>query len=1038
MLYDKSRAKILSGELFQNPPAEYRGAPFWAWNCELDKDVLKRQISYFEEMGFGGFFMHSRTGLATDYLGDEFFEDIKECVKTAKDKQMKAYLYDEDRWPSGYAGGIVTKEKNFRARHLLFTPFANKEDENRRLLAVYGVLLDSKGCLKDYVSGPKMPEPYRKWFAYLEIAKESPGYNNETYVDTLNKQAIDRFKEVTYERYKQELKQDFGTAAPGIFTDEPQFTKKTVLKFPWEENDVILPFTDDFPDTFQKAYGHDLMARFPELIWDLPKDQVSEVRYQYHAHVLERFAGAYADNLGNWCQENGCLFTGHMMEEPTLRSQTAALGEVMRSLGSFGIPGVDMLCDRREYSTVKQAQSVARQYDKEGVMTEAYGVTNWDFDFRRHKMQGDWQAALGVTLRVPHLSWVSMEGEAKRDYPASFNYQVPWYQRYKIIEDHFARVNTAMTRGKAIVRVAVLHPIESYWLHWGPEESTAEIRKQLEDNFKNITEWLLFGQIDFDYISEALLESHRSKEPSLPGRLSAYEVIVVPSCETIRSHTYHRLLQWKEAGGKLIFIEDTPKYIDAKADKRCSRLKREGSVIPFNRYRILKELKICRDIDIYLDSGVRADNLLYQLRQDGENRFLFIAHGKFPRASEESDGLMARDVMAPENIQICVHGTYKATLYDTLTGKTKKIKCRYIVEEETWISYSLYGHDSLLLLLEPGLSEAGEGMEKPLAPYRLGRVTFDKEDAPTEFWEKVPVTLAEPNVFLLDLAEYALDDEEFSKEEEILRLDNEIRRRLGYPLRQDGMVQPWVVEKESAMHKVSLRFTIKSDIYLEYLHLGIENRSDTVIIFNGKEVMDPPDGYYVDEKIPTVLLKDLLKGNNELELHIPVGKRTNVEACYLLGDFGVLVQGSRKKIISPVRELSFGDVTSQGLPFYGGNISYHIPVQVKGNSLIVRSPMYRGALIDVEIDGVYQGYIVFAPYQLEITDLAPGLHTVTLTIYGNRVNTFGSVHNCSEHWWWHGPDAYRVFRDEFSYGYHLKQTGILKSPEIFEDCSYQK
>ena len=41
------------------------------------------------------------------------------------------------------------------------------------------------------------------------------------------------------------------------------------------------------------------------------------------------------------------MLTGHMMEEPTLRlSQTAALGETMRSYRSFQLPGIDMLCDR--------------------------------------------------------------------------------------------------------------------------------------------------------------------------------------------------------------------------------------------------------------------------------------------------------------------------------------------------------------------------------------------------------------------------------------------------------------------------------------------------------------------------------------------------------------------------------------------------------------------------------------------------------------------------------------------------------------------
>src|SRR5690606_6060831 len=155
---------------------------------------------------------------------------------------------------------------------------------------------------------------------------------------------------------------------------------------------------------------------------------------------------------------------------PTLESQTHATGEAMRSLRAFQIPGIDMLCDNMELTTAKQAQSVAHQYGREGVLSELYGVTNWDFDFVGHKAQGDWQAALGVTVRVPHLAWVSMAGEAKRDYPASIFYQSPWFREYPLIEDHFARVNVAMTRGQPLVRVGVVHPIESYWLAYGPEE----------------------------------------------------------------------------------------------------------------------------------------------------------------------------------------------------------------------------------------------------------------------------------------------------------------------------------------------------------------------------------------------------------------------------------------------------------------------------------------------------------------------------------------------------------------------------------------
>lgn len=141
-----------------------------------------------------------------------------------------------------------------------------------------------------------------------------------------------------------------------------------------------------------------------------------------------------------------------------------------------------MLINRTEYTTVKQVQSAVRQYGRKGGVSELYGVTNWDFDFRGHKAQGDWQAAMGITVRVPHLSWVSMKGSAKRDYPASINYQSPWYEEYPYIENHFARLSTVLTRGNSIVDVGVIHPIESYWLHYGPESDTSCVREELEKN----------------------------------------------------------------------------------------------------------------------------------------------------------------------------------------------------------------------------------------------------------------------------------------------------------------------------------------------------------------------------------------------------------------------------------------------------------------------------------------------------------------------------------------------------------------------------
>lgn len=285
-----------------------------------------------------------------------------------------------------------------------------------------------------------------------------------------------------------------------------------------------------------EAYGADLLDTFPEVIWELPDGKYSLARYRYHDHVSERFASAFADTIGNWCEKHDIRFSGHMMEEGSLESQTCALGEAMRSYRSFQLPGIDMLCDAYEFSTAKQAQSASRQFGRGGVLSELNGVTDWDFDFKGHKGHGDWQAALGVTVRVPHLSWLSMGGEAKRDYPASISYQSPWYKKYPIIADHFARVNAAMTRGRARVRVAVVHPVESYWLAYGPQDMTAGKREMLHETFESLIHWLLHGLVDFDFVAESLLPELSPVQLGktfIVGEMG-YDVVIVPPTLTLR------------------------------------------------------------------------------------------------------------------------------------------------------------------------------------------------------------------------------------------------------------------------------------------------------------------------------------------------------------------------------------------------------------------------------------------------------------------------------------------------------------------------
>jgi hypothetical protein len=1059
MLYPKN-SRPLTDDDFKNPSSEYRATPFWAWNTKLDKDELIRQIEVFKELGYGGFHMHVRTGMATDYLSDEYMGMISACVEKARQEKMLSWLYDEDRWPSGAAGGLVTKNKAYRIRHLLLTqrPYgscgkvsresqsraSSERCENGELLACFDVVLDGEGSLLAYGKIGENDKPRGlKLYAYVETALPDPWFNNQTYVDTLNPEAIKEFMRVTYNRYADYFQKDFGGLIPAIFTDEPQFSKKGTLHYAHEDRDLTLPWTPDFPQTYSKAYGgEDLIDCLPELIWDLPGGRVSLVRYHYHDHIAERFAQAFADQCGKWCADHNIMFTGHMMEEPRLESQTRALGEAMRSYRSFQLPGIDMLCDQREFTTAKQAQSAARQYGYPGVLSELYGVTNWDFDFRGHKLQGDWQAALGVSVRVPHLSWVSMNGEAKRDYPGTFNYQAPWYKEYPYVEDHFARLASVLTRGKAVSRIGIIHPIESYWLHWGPKESTEAVRAAMDERFQNLCDWLLRGFIDFDYICESTLPSlcdiskirikedgnfkESEIETQFPVGKMNYDVIIVPAMETIRASTLDRLEAFRGQGGKLIFLGPAPAFVDATPDERASNLYEQSEHIEFEKYPILKALEEYRDVRIRDGSGANTRDFLYQLREEDHIRWLFICH-----ADRE------RNIDNPRSgdYRIQIRGEWETTEYNTMDGTSGCLDTE-ISAGWTTLKIRLWDHDSLLLKLTVAAKAVQEKSAAKAAPAGCGAAL-----AALRFTGPVPVTLHEPNVLLLDMAEYALDEGAWRDKEEILRLDNILRKELGWPLRSDAVAQPWVEHDASTPHKLRLRYTFESEIAVKEAELALENAASTAVTLNG-QTAGQVQGWYVDKCIGKVKLPDIKAGTNVLELKLPYGKKVDIESVYLLGDFSVKVQGIRCTLGEPVKALAFGDITRQGLPFYGGNLTYHLELETKAPSgtdasfLTIEASSYRFMLLKAAVDGVDRGVIAYAPYRLTVGGLSAGKHKIDITGFGCRINTFGQLHNNEGHlrmnstiYWW-GPNSWRNQGPAWTYEYRFWPQGILKSPEI--------
>ena len=957
-------------------------------------------------MGFGGATIHARTGLATEYLGPDFMRLVQASTARAQKLGMYVLLYDEDRWPSGFAGGLVTKDEQYRQRHLLWTPKA--EPQPGRLLGRFAVKLDDAGCLASYqrlAEGAAAPEGATVWSAYVQVATPTERYNSQTYVDTLNPAAIRRFAESTYDRYYQAVGAQYGRLIPAIFSDEPRFVRKGALEQARSQTDVLMPFTDDFLASYEKAFGQKLDELLPELYWELPAGRVSTARWRYHEHVATRFTEAFAATLGAWCEKQGVAHTGHMMSEQPLSGQSGYIGDAMRSLQYFQIPGIDMLRDSVEYLTAKQAQSAAHQAGRNAVLSELYGVTGWHFDFAGHKRQGDWQAALGVTLRVPHLAWVSMAGEAKRDYPAAIGWQSPWYKEYPLVEDHFARLNTALTRGQPRVRVAVVHPIESVWLAEGPREQTESERKRQDEAAENFATWLIHGQMDFDYLCEASLPAqHRAGSRNFTVGDMSYDVVVVPQLRTIRASTLDLLERYVAIGGKVIFAGEAPALVNAQPSDRAQQLAAKCQQTPWAAEPVLAALAPWREVEVFGPSGQRADRVVHQLRQDGARRWLFICQN-----DRQQDLGRAR---------VAVAGDWSVTRFDTLTGQTERLATTS-EGARTVVDVELFAQGSVLLALDPGAKPGGA--KRSLIAWTDG-VTLDGA---------VPVTLSEPNALLLDQAEWRWQDEPWQPREEILRLDVILRKKLGLPLRAGMMAQPWTNPKPAELlGTVSLKLQVRCEVPVAGAKLALEEAATARITVDGQPVTATPQGWWVDECYPLVAMPPLAAGTHEIVIAFPFTRKTNLEWCYLLGDFGVRVQGRDTAVIAPVRTLRPGSWVEQGLPFYAGNVTYHFAIEGGERALRLNAAGFQAPLLAVALDGRSAGKIAFAPYCLELGKLASGRHALDVTAFGNRANAFGIVHHTNMDLLWYGPDAWRSTGKDWTYEYNLRPTGLIKAPRL--------
>lgn len=977
---------------FRMPPATFRAKPFWAWNGELEKEELFWQIHMMKEMGFGGFFMHSRTGLKTEYLGDKWFRLINDCVDEAVRIGLEAWIYDEDRWPSGIAGGLVTQEKACRAKFIemrIICPGTSME-YSKETVAAFACKIEGD-TFRDLREIGKEEDPeneYRLIFSIIE-SEYKDVYNGYTYLDTMNADATAKFIEMTHEKYKEKSGDRIGTGIRGIFTDEPH--RGAMFSTFSEGNENRAPYTEQLFPAFLLEYGYDLKKRLPFLFLRPAGEKFSKTALDYVEICQKLFLDNFAKPIQKWCSENNMIFTGHLLHEDSLSAQTVMQGSLMQFYEYMDYPGIDILTEKNDcWWVVKQVVSIAKQLGRPFILSEMYGGTGWQMSLENYKQTGDWQALFGVNLRCPHLAWYTMQGEAKRDYPASIFYQSAWHKDYEQLESYFARVGVFTSQGENDCRLLVLNPIESVWGYsrsgaFCGLEAADERIQYLEKRYQETFHTLVRGHIEFDYGEEAILKKYgKVKDNRLYVGECSYDKVLVTGMDEIRERTLEILEEFQGQGGTVIFAGELPKYLDGIPSGRIEEA--AGKCIK-SEYSKRQILKLCRNgKEIQIEGNGNEDILC---RTSSDNEILFVMLLNSNRDTEY------------RNIIINFGPACRIEQWDARTGDIKELPG---IHDNTGI---------LTVDFAPG--------EEKL--YRIVKPLVDKCIP-----KQLRYELSEENILVLDMVEVDIEDRQYC--DEVLKADRKIREDLGIPIRGGEMLQPWFARKYNRGQyekqwdaRLNYKFHIRA--VPDCLYLVYEDKKHVKeVLVNGNDIEYNSENYWIDTcftrvKVPGLLLKE---GINEVTIHYGYCQENGLEAIYLTGAFGVFFHSDLKVWeLSQLPEfIETGDVCTQGFPFYSGSIKYFFP-NMEGVYQI-QNLKASGACIKVVGD---TEKILFAPpYICEMKD--PKEIEVTFT----RRNTFGPLHCTEKKRPAYGPEAFMTDHEEWQDDYSLIEQGLLEAPEF--------
>jgi hypothetical protein len=638
-------------------------------------------------------------------------------------------------------------------------------------------------------------------------------------------------------------------------------------------------------------------------------------------------------------------------------------------------PGID--CLRNQYAEhthaqfgnarmVRELSSVANQIGQRRTLCEAYGAGGWDLRFEDMKRIGDWLEVLGVNTINQHLSYITLRGARKCDYPQSFSYHEPWWEGYHVLAQYFARLSAALSQGEQVNEALVLEPTTTAWMYQAAGPKLEELGK----SFFDLVMALEAAQVEYDLGCEDILARHGSVDPAglKVGGRHYRTVVLPPMTENLNLKTAQLLAAFEQAGGTVLSCGGPPARIDGSLSPTGAALAGSDHWKKIETAALPKELAAT---GLAITRSEADRGILFHHRRrldDGELLFLVNTSIQAPSTGAIHSGLQGVEA------------------WDLYTGQTQP---QAFAAEGRGIkfSFNLPPSGSLLLFLS----------RKPMPPSQPTGDTV----AVIQPGGAPEIRRLAPNVLTLDYVEVAAGGE--------TRHDLYFYQANQFAWQKNGLERnPWDSAVQFKDELISKKFAPGSGFEASYrfqvegrppanLAIVIERPDLYTITCNGQAVTPTPGAWWLDKAFGKIPLASVARaGENVVTIKAsPFTMYGEIEPAYILGDFA-LKPAERGFVIVPDQPLKLGtNWNFQGHPFYGGGVAYleHFRVGQKTGRYAVALRGWYGSVAKVTVRGRALGYIDAPPWECDVTKwIQPGQNDIEVTVIGTLKNTLGPHH----------------------------------------------